>query len=96
MKLCIYLSVHSPDEPCELAQCLKHDDSTINIILLIIIIIIIFYYYKIHLYSALSQDATNALCNSWVVLKYSNGASVSFRNRVTLTFDVLTSVSMYA
>jgi len=45
MKLCIYLSVHSPDEPCELAQCLKHDDSTINIILLIIIIIIIFYFF---------------------------------------------------
>jgi len=33
------LSLNSPDEPVELSQCLKRDDSTINIFLVIIIII---------------------------------------------------------
>ena len=33
--------LHSSNEPGELSQCSKHDDSTINIVLVIIIIIII-------------------------------------------------------
>jgi len=35
------LSLHSSNEPCELSQWLRHDDSTINIVVVIIIIIII-------------------------------------------------------
>jgi len=34
-------SLHSPDDPGELSQCLKHDDSIITIIVVIIIVIII-------------------------------------------------------
>ena len=35
------LLLHSLNEPGELSQCSKHDDSTINIVVVIIIIIII-------------------------------------------------------
>jgi len=37
----IWLSLHSSNEPCELSQWPRHDDSNINIILVIITIIII-------------------------------------------------------
>jgi len=35
------LLLHSSREPCELSQCSKHDDSTINIVVVIILLLLL-------------------------------------------------------